>query len=52
MRFIETPIYTKALRSVLSDDEYRSIQTALMLRPEQGSIIRGRADQAGEKEAV
>ena len=41
MRFIETPIFTKELRSVLSDDEYRSIQTALMLRPEQGSVIRG-----------
>ena len=41
MRFVETPIFTKEVRLVLSDDEYRSIQTALMLRPEQGPIIRG-----------
>ena len=41
MKFVETPIFTKELRSVLSDDEYRSIQTAIMLRPEQGSLIRG-----------
>ena len=41
MRFVETPIFTKEVRTVLSDDDYRSIQTALMLRPEQGPIIRG-----------
>jgi mRNA-degrading endonuclease RelE of RelBE toxin-antitoxin system len=41
MRFIETPIFTKAVRSALSDEEYRTLQTALMLRPEQGALIRG-----------
>ena len=41
MKFIETPIFTKEIQSVLSDDEYRSLQTALMLRPEQGPVIRG-----------
>jgi len=41
MRFVETPIFTKELRSVLSDDDYRTIQAVLMLRPEQGDIIRG-----------
>jgi mRNA-degrading endonuclease RelE of RelBE toxin-antitoxin system len=41
MKFIETPIFTKEIRSVLSDDEYHSLQTALMLRPEQGAVIRG-----------
>jgi mRNA-degrading endonuclease RelE of RelBE toxin-antitoxin system len=41
MRFIETPIFTKEIRSLLPDDEYRTIQTALLLRPEQGNIIRG-----------
>jgi mRNA-degrading endonuclease RelE of RelBE toxin-antitoxin system len=41
MRFIETPIFTKEVRSLLSDDEYRTIQTALLFRPEQGNIIRG-----------
>ena len=41
MRFVETPIFTKEVRSLLSDDDYRTLQTALMLRPEQGEIIRG-----------
>ena len=41
MRFVETPIFTKELRGILSDDEYRSVQAAIMLRPEQGDIIRG-----------
>ena len=41
MRFVETPIFTKAVRAALSDDDYRAVQTALMLRPEQGALIRG-----------
>ena len=41
MRFLETPIFTKEVRSLLSDDEYRSLQLALLLRPEQGALIRG-----------
>jgi len=41
MRFVETPVFTKELRDILSDDAYRSIQAAIMLRPEQGAIIRG-----------
>jgi mRNA-degrading endonuclease RelE of RelBE toxin-antitoxin system len=41
MRFLETPIFTKAVGAALSDDEYRTLQTALMLRPEQGALIRG-----------
>ena len=41
MRFVETPIFTKEVRSLLSDDDYRTLQTVLMLRPEQGEIIRG-----------
>jgi mRNA-degrading endonuclease RelE of RelBE toxin-antitoxin system len=36
-----TPIFTKELRGILSDDEYRSVQAAIMLRPEQGATIRG-----------
>ena len=32
MRFIETPVFTK---------EVRSLQTALVLRPEQGQVIPG-----------
>jgi mRNA-degrading endonuclease RelE of RelBE toxin-antitoxin system len=39
MRFIETPIFTKELRALLKDDDYRALQTALLLRPEQGAVI-------------
>jgi mRNA-degrading endonuclease RelE of RelBE toxin-antitoxin system len=40
MRFVETPIFTKIITR-LDDEAYRSLQIALMLRPEQGPIIRG-----------
>jgi mRNA-degrading endonuclease RelE of RelBE toxin-antitoxin system len=41
MRFIETPIFTKEVRDLLDDDEYRALQLALILRPEQGAVIQG-----------
>ena len=41
MKFIETPIFTKDVRALLSDEEYRGLQLALLLRPEQGSVIPG-----------
>jgi hypothetical protein len=41
MRFVETPIFTKVITRLLDDDEYRSLQIALMLRPEQGRVVRG-----------
>ncbi len=41
MRFIETPIFTSDVGSFLEDDEYRALQLALLLRPEQGALIRG-----------
>ncbi len=41
MRFVETPIFTKVITGVVGDDDYRSLQVALMLRPEQGPVIRG-----------
>ena len=43
MRFIESPNFTKAVADLLTDDEYRSLQTALLLRPEQGAPIKGGA---------
>ena len=43
MRFIETPIFTEDVSNELSSDEYRQMQVALMLRPEQGAVIRGSA---------
>lgn len=42
MRFVETPIFTAAVTSLLSDEEYRQLQLALLIRPEQGVLIRGR----------
>jgi putative transcriptional regulator len=41
MRFVETPVFTRALLNLLSDDEYRSLQLALMLRPDAGDLIPG-----------
>ena len=41
MRFIETPVFTAALRRHLSDEAYRALQLALVLRPEQGAVIAG-----------
>jgi len=41
MIFIETSIFTKEVQHLLSDDNYRMLQTALMLRPDAGSLIRG-----------
>ncbi len=41
MRFVETPVFTAAVTSLLSDEEYRQLQIALLIRPEQGVLIRG-----------
>ena len=41
MRFVETPIFTEEITALLTDEEYRRLQIALALRPEQGAIIRG-----------
>jgi len=41
MKFVETAVFTRAVREHLSDEEYRSLQLALLLRPEQGSVIPG-----------
>lgn len=41
MIFIETSIFTKEIKDLLPDGEYRKLQTALMLRPDTGDVIRG-----------
>lgn len=41
MRFVETPIFTKVIERLVGDEDYRGLQIALMLRPEQGPVIRG-----------
>ena len=43
MRFVETPVFTAALRRHLDDETYRALQLALLLRPAQGPIIQGGA---------
>lgn len=40
MRFVETSIFTKLIKELMSDDEYRKLQIVLILRPEQGALIR------------
>lgn len=41
MRFIETPTFTREVGNLLEDEEYRALQLALLLRPEQGVVIPG-----------
>ena len=41
MRFVETPVFTASVRGVLTDEAYRALQVALLLRPEQGALIPG-----------
>lgn len=40
MRFVETLVFTAVLRRHLDDERYRQLQIALMLRPEQGPVIK------------
>lgn len=41
MIFIEIPIFTAELLTLLSDDEYREMQKVLLLEPTKGDLIRG-----------
>lgn len=41
MRFLETSVFTRAVVELMDDEAYRSLQLALLLRPELGSTIRG-----------
>ena len=41
MRFVETPIFTKQIKALLDDEHYRGLQSALVLRPEQGPLMKG-----------
>ena len=43
MRFVETPVFTKRVKELLADEDYRTLQIALLLRPEQGPLIKGGA---------
>jgi hypothetical protein len=41
MRFVETRVFTDLVCKTLEDDEYRALQSSLLLRPEQGPVIPG-----------
>lgn len=41
MIFVETPVFTALLPKYLSDDRYRELQQALMIRPDAGTVIPG-----------
>ena len=41
MIFIETPVFTEDLLNLLSDNEYKEMQKALLLEPEIGDLIQG-----------
>jgi mRNA-degrading endonuclease RelE of RelBE toxin-antitoxin system len=41
MRFVETPVFTEQIVSELEENSYHQLQLALLLRPEQGALIRG-----------
>lgn len=41
MLFIETPIFTRRIQQILSDDEYHLLQQELTIRPEAGKVIPG-----------
>ena len=41
MEFIETPTFTRLLTALLTDDEYRALQNALVENPARGDVIPG-----------
>ena len=40
MLFIETSIFTKQIKELLSDDEYRELQQELLVQPDKGDLIK------------
>ncbi len=41
MVIIETPIFSRRIQTILSDEEYRLLQIQLVNKPDSGKIIRG-----------
>ena len=39
MVFIETPLFTDEIQRLLTSDEYRALQLALLFRPDAGVVI-------------
>ena len=40
MLFIETSIFTKQIKELVSDDEYRELQLELLVQPDKGDLIK------------
>lgn len=43
MVIIETPIFTRRVQQLLTDEEYRQLQNELIQQPDAGSVIQGSA---------
>lgn len=43
MVIIETQVFSRLIQSMISDDEYRLLQEALVIRPDAGDLIKGSA---------
>src|SRR3990172_5886644 len=41
MRFVETAIFPRAIDELLDDEAYRSLQLALLVKPQAGPLIPG-----------
>ena len=41
MIFIETPVFTDEIYVHVSDNDYKELQTVLLIRPEAGKLIKG-----------
>lgn len=40
MVIIETAVFTKIIKTLMTDDEYKDLQEALITRPDKGAIIK------------
>ncbi len=41
MIILETSVFTRRIKELMSDDEYRALQEALVNRPDMGAVIQG-----------
>ena len=41
MVIVETSVFTRRVKTLISDDEYMALQKALVKRPDMGAIIQG-----------
>lgn len=39
MVFLETPVFTRQIRDLVGDDQYRQLQETLVARPDAGDLI-------------